>query len=90
MRPIIWFKENTLIKNNKNICQFFKKSSSKDKNFLYGCYRTINYVQNIDNAAIIFRAILTIALSETEGTLANGEETPCEKEKKRLKSIVTG
>jgi len=46
--------------------------------------------QNIDNAAIIFRAILTVALSETEGTLANGEETPCEKEKKRLKSIVTG
>jgi len=38
--------------------------------------------QNIDNAAIIFRAILTVALSETESTLANGEETPCEKEKK--------
>jgi len=41
--------------------------------------------QNIDNAAIIFRAILTVALSETESTLANGEETLCEKEKKEIK-----
>jgi len=46
--------------------------------------------RNIDDAAIIFRAILTVARSETEGTLINGKETYCEKEKKRLKAIITG
>jgi len=66
---------------HRNVCQFFKKSFSEDKNFLYGCYRTI-VCQNKDNAAIIFKAILTVALSETEDTLANGEETSCEKEKR--------
>lgn len=45
--------------------------------------------RNIDEAAIMLKAILTIARSETEGKLASGEETRCEKEKNRLKSVIT-
>lgn len=44
------------------------------------------YVLNIDDATIIFRAIITVARSEKEGVLINGEETYCEKEKKKIKS----
>jgi len=46
--------------------------------------------RNIDKTAIMFKAVLTIARSETEGKLANGKETRCEKEKNKLKSIITG
>lgn len=46
--------------------------------------------RNIDDATIIFRAIITVARSETKGVLINGEETYCEKEKKKLKAIITG
>lgn len=46
--------------------------------------------RNIGNATNIFRELLIIARSKTEGALKTGKETTCEREKWKLKSIITG
>jgi hypothetical protein len=74
----------------KMYSNFLKNLPRRVKIFYMAAIGQLIMCQNIDDAAILFRAILTVALSETEGTLQNGEETLCEKEKKKIKSIVTG
>lgn len=71
-----------------------KKNSTLNKNFLYGCaIRQLIMCRNINNAITIFRlfrAILNVALSETESVLINSGKIYCEKEKNKLKSAITG
>jgi len=74
----------------KMYANFLKNLSRRIKVFYMAAIGQLIMCRNIDEAAIMFKAVLTIARSETEGKLANGEETRCEKEKNRLKSIITG
>ncbi|XP_039308812.1 uncharacterized protein LOC120358483 [Solenopsis invicta] len=46
--------------------------------------------RNTDDAVKVLRAILIISRPETEGMLLNGEETTCEREKNKLRSVLTG
>jgi len=66
----------------KMYANFLKNLSRRIKVFYMAAIGQLNMCRNIDEAAIMFKAVLTIARSETEGKLANGEETRCVKEKK--------
>lgn len=61
---------------------FLKNLPRRIKVFYMAAIGQLIMCRNIEDATIIFRAILTVARSETEGGLINGEETYCEKEKK--------
>lgn len=74
----------------KMYAQFLKTLPQRIKIFYLASIGHLVMCTNIEEAAIILRAILTIARSETEGVLNNNQETHCEKEKKRLKSFITG
>lgn len=74
----------------KMYANFLKNFSWRIKIFYMAAIGQLIMCRDIDEAVIIFKAILTIARSETEDKLANGEETRCEKEKNRLKSVITG
>lgn len=74
----------------KMYAQFLKNLPRRVKVFYLASMGQLVMCRNVQEAAIILRAILTVARSETEGILQNGQETHCEKEKKRLKSLITG
>lgn len=72
----------------KTYANFLKNLPRRIKVFYMAAIGQLIMCRNIDEAAIMLKAILTIARSETEGKLASGEETCCEKEKNRLKSVI--
>lgn len=74
----------------KTYANFLKNLPRRIKVFYMAAIGQLIMCRNIDDAAMIFRAILTVVRSETESTLINGKKTYCEKEKKRLKAIITG
>lgn len=74
----------------KMYANFLKNVPRRIKIFYLAAIGQLIMCRNIEDAFIIFRAILTVARSETEGILPNGEETCCEREKKRLKFVATG
>lgn len=46
--------------------------------------------RTVNDAAAIFRSILIVSKSETEGYTVQQEQTPCETEKQKLKSLLIG
>lgn len=66
----------------KKYANFLKNIPRRIKIFYMAAIGQLIMCRNIDNATNIFRTLLLITQSETDGALANGEDSTCEKEKK--------
>lgn len=74
----------------KTYAKFLKVLPRRIKIFYMAAIGHLVMCRNLNDAGKTLKSILTVTLSETEGVLANGEETCCEREKNRLKATITG
>lgn len=69
---------------------FLKTERPRVKKFFLAALGQMILARTVNDAAAIFRSILIICKSETEGYTVEKERTPCETEKEKLKSLLTG
>lgn len=74
----------------KTYANVLKSVPRRIKIFYMAAIGQLIMCRNTDDAAEILKGILITSRSETEGTLINGEETTCEREKRKLRSTLTG